>query len=405
MTSVTKYGDHRFEALDGLRGVAAMVVLCSHVLLASNPALAGAYVGSGPHAFSFAWALTFTPLHVLWAGQDWVMVFFVLSGFVLSLGGADGRPFVGRSYYPKRLLRLYLPVWGALLFAALLRVAIDRHVVGGATWWLNAHAAPVTARDVSGDALLVFAGHWSLAPALWSLKWEILFSLLLPVFLLVGVRTRRWPVAVAVVALLLAAVSSGNDFAYYGPAFLIGSLLAFQREHVSALAQALDGSNARRGALAALAAVLLTAGWWLRPDIWLSPGVPQSVLDGLRSAFVVAGAALIVVLSFALSSFSRMLTRSPMKWLGKRSFSLYLVHEPVVVALAFALGGRPAVPVLAALALPAALLAAEVFHRCVERPSHRLARRAGGQLGSVGDAPSGSRSRLVPAATEAQTTP
>jgi len=63
--------------------------------------------------------------------------------------------------------------------------------------------------------------------------------------------------------------------------------------------------------------------------------------------------------------------------IGKRSFTLYLVHEPIVVAAAFALGGRPSVIVLAAVSLPVIAIVTEVFYRYVERPTHRLARSLG----------------------------
>ena len=45
-----------------------------------------------------------------------------------------------------------------------------------------------------------------------------------------------------------------------------------------------------------------------------------------------------------------------------------------MVALAFALG-LPGFPVLLGVASLAALVAAELFHRALERPSHRAARR------------------------------
>jgi peptidoglycan/LPS O-acetylase OafA/YrhL len=67
-------------------------------------------------------------------------------------------------------------------------------------------------------------------------------------------------------------------------------------------------------------------------------------------------------------------------WLGKRSFSLYLVHEPIVVTVAYLLGGRPSLWMELGLAIPLSLLAAEVFGRFVEQPSLHLARNFGVSL-------------------------
>ena len=57
------------------------------------------------------------------------------------------------------------------------------------------------------------------------------------------------------------------------------------------------------------------------------------------------------------------------QWMGRVSFSLYLVHEPIVVSTAYALGGRPPVWAEMLIAVPVALLVAEGFYRGVEVPT------------------------------------
>ena len=53
---------------------------------------------------------------------------------------AAERPgFRWRAYYPSRMLRLYLPVWGALVLGFVLYEAVPRTVELGRSWWLNAH--------------------------------------------------------------------------------------------------------------------------------------------------------------------------------------------------------------------------------------------------------------------------
>ena len=56
------------------------------------------------------------------------------------------------------------------------------------------------------------------------------------------------------------------------------------------------------------------------------------------------------------------------------SFSLYLVHVPVALALAHALHGALPAPAIAVLTVVLALPAAAVFHKAVERPSLLLSR-------------------------------
>jgi uncharacterized membrane protein len=75
----------RVRSLDGLRGVAALIVVVHHALLTS-PTLARVNYGAVPGSVhGFLWWMTYTPLHLIWAGPEAVFVFFVLSGFVLFL--------------------------------------------------------------------------------------------------------------------------------------------------------------------------------------------------------------------------------------------------------------------------------------------------------------------------------
>ena len=122
----TSRASTRYGALDGLRGLAAAVVVIHHCFLVSpSLSLAVARVDTG-QVEPWVWWTTFTPLHLLWAGTEAVYVFFILSGFVLTL------PFVGvwqptwRAYYAKRFVRIYLPVWASLVIALLLAWIVPR---------------------------------------------------------------------------------------------------------------------------------------------------------------------------------------------------------------------------------------------------------------------------------------
>ena len=69
--------DARLHQLDGLRGIAALTVVLYHYLSAFLPALTPDETAN-PH-----W-LSDTPLAVIFNGPFAVVVFFVLSGFVIS---------------------------------------------------------------------------------------------------------------------------------------------------------------------------------------------------------------------------------------------------------------------------------------------------------------------------------
>lgn len=102
----------RLPALDGLRGVAAVTVLVHHSLLVI-PAVAS-------DRASAAWIVR-SPLHLFWAGNEAVYVFFILSGLVLTLPAVRRGRMRWKPYYPSRLLRLYIPVVASVVLAVVSR--------------------------------------------------------------------------------------------------------------------------------------------------------------------------------------------------------------------------------------------------------------------------------------------
>jgi peptidoglycan/LPS O-acetylase OafA/YrhL len=101
---------------------------------------------------------------------------------------------------------------------------------------------------------------------------------------------------------------------------------------------------------------------------------------------VVLGACIIVVAAVHLGSARRLFETGALQRLGGRSFSLYLVHEPIIVSVAQRVDPqhRPLEFVTMSLVLVAA--ATEVFYRLVERPSITLARRVHARIVASGPA-------------------
>ncbi|HWI71192.1 MAG TPA: acyltransferase family protein, partial [Baekduia sp.] len=187
----------RLPALDGLRGLAALVVLLSHLVDAGVPALSETIALGGDPAGAARWLMR-TPLAIVWAGPELVIVFFVLSGFVLTRA-LRSRPASPAAFLAGRAVRLYLPAWLALIPAALLVALVPRapgHAITGVGYWLDTYARPVGLSQVARDMALVLPDHvgrgeGTLNGVLWSLRWEVWFSLALPLLLLAeGVLAR-----------------------------------------------------------------------------------------------------------------------------------------------------------------------------------------------------------------------
>jgi peptidoglycan/LPS O-acetylase OafA/YrhL len=354
-------GPGRIPALDGLRGVAALVVVVHHALLASSIALAGIYRDEGTPS-GLSGALVDTPLSLLWDGREAVFVFFVLSGFVLAVPYARGKDFSALRYYPARLIRLYLPVWGAMAVSAALYALVDPSSIDTGSWWLTAHSGDFTPKGTVADGSLFLADSFMFFSAIWSLKWEILFSVLLPLYLWLGGGGRALRI-VLVVACLAAIASERSDYLTFLPVFMLGTILAY--EH-TAMADGMRrlGRPGRATVLLAGLALLCVTSWG------------GDLPFGAQDALIALGAVAVVALgSLSVGALPRLLEARPVHWLGTRSFSLYLVHEPAIVTLAVLTDAGIAPVPFVLLSVPLALGAAELFYRGIEHPSHRLARR------------------------------
>ncbi|WP_203137792.1 acyltransferase family protein [Microbacterium sp. JZ31] len=356
----------RLPALDGLRGIAALVVMIHHSLL-TVPMFAAAYYDSTSED---TWridnpALWFahTPLHVLWDGKFAVMIFFILSGFVLTLPVLRATSFRWDAYLPQRLARLYLPVWGALLFA-LAVIFLTPRGRNQQTEWLVRRADPVSFQDLLQSLAQISGGNEILSP-LWTIRWEILFSLLLGAFVWIGLRTNGNATVIACLVLIAAGSAWQAEALMYLPMFLIGVVLAVHRETLHLRLGPLRGWL---WGLGLAAAVLLASAPWMMP-----PSVPERVHDGAL-ALQVAGALIVVAFCAFGRPRARLLCSRPAQWLGTISFSLYLVHETVVVLTADLFGPGESALVLPVAAV-ASLGAAQLFFVGVERPSHLLSRR------------------------------
>ena len=354
----------RLTSLDGLRGVAAFVVLMHHSLL-TIPSLAGAYYPGRPIRGLGELLLTYSPVHIVWAGTEAVYLFFILSGFVLALPSARG-PRDWNRYFPSRLVRLYVPVWAAVVFGLVTTLLVHRtgHQPSA---WINDHNPSYGLHSLLSDGTLL-GGISGVLTQLWSLQWEIVFSILLPLYLFISPRIRARSMILGCLVLILVGSLGTNQSLIHLPMFGIG--VAFAKGWPSLLRFA-ERVNAKSwqwafwGAVA-IVSVVLTTAYWL-------PGPSTTHFYNASRVVIVLGAMGFMLLG-ALSPAARfLLTLPPIRVLGTMSFSLYLVHEPIVVSLAYLLPHSPglAIPLGVVLSLGIGW----AFYRVVEKPVSALSRR------------------------------
>jgi peptidoglycan/LPS O-acetylase OafA/YrhL len=312
--------------LDGLRGVAALVVLICHVLLVLAPDLLAINGKAG-------WAVDLTavgksPLALLWNGNSAVCVFFVLSGYVMTdFAQRTGLSLPAQAV--RRYLRLAVPIlitssfaW-LLLRLGLLRNAVAPDVVGGwmAGWYGFAPSFSAMTSEALVGTFLTGSNAYNLN--LWTMHPELMGSLYVMLFCAVarnrGERTLLNGILMVVYV---------ND---YLPLFAVGALLHDYEAELSRIGPR-------------FAMVLFIAGAYACSMPTVGAGIPlpwhallQHILvDDVRYWHAI-GAALIVLAVLRSASLQEVFASGIGRFLGRISFTLYLIHIPLLASFTAAL--------------------------------------------------------------------
>lgn len=364
----------RYRQLDALRGLAALTVVFNHLAM-TRPRAAALTPVHGVWPVLLKW----TPLHVLWAGHEAVLFFFVLSGFVLSLPWHVGHQETYGRFLVKRICRIWLPYIAIMAFALAARLAFSSYGRGqlATAWARSAWQGALTPARLLLHASLIgtFPGK-ELDPVVWSLTIEMRVSLVFPLLVLLaykaGVRTTlALGAAFGVVGYGMQHVGVAPDLGrtlVYVPVFLVGILLARHREAVRAVTRRI----AHRIGMATILVVgllLYTWPWWALPHFSLLHAGPPD--DWATTA----GAACFIAAALAAPRLQAALQRPVPLWLGRISYSLYLIHAVVLLSLLHAAAGRVPVPLIWGATIAISLGLSDLSYRFVERPSIQLGRR------------------------------
>lgn len=378
----------RFIELDGLRGIAALVVVFHHALL-TYPAAWAIWDNSAdaPRSGLF-WLLERTPLYLLFSGPAAVMVFFVLSGAVLTSSYVKVDRGDLLSYLPKRLCRIWLPFVTAIFGAAVLYLLLAHRSTSGLSFWFNdlSWNEALTPSAFAKQALLLGPVTWLDNP-MWSLVHEVRISLLLPLLIIVTQRSRF----TAILATFLILVATTFTLPHIHNVWL-GSLISSGLYFLAfasgcGLMMACDKLRTRGAAISAAALALAAVVGLL---LLLSDSPANPLQHKLPQWTLLVGTTLgaTMLVALALSGRATVLGRGPVHWLGRVSYSLYLVHVPIILALLHASGGRLHLALLVS-AVAASLGLAAVMQSTVERGSQRLGREIAAKL-------TGLRAKYVP---------
>jgi peptidoglycan/LPS O-acetylase OafA/YrhL len=374
--------DH-IRTLDGVRAVAAIAVLLTHVGFLTG--------GVTP---SMTGALT--------ARLDvGVALFFALSGFLMlrpwiarALGDRDSVSSLG-SYALKRASRILPAYWIAVTVVLLLEAGR----VYGDSLTSPQRVSPGTVIEHALVLQGYTGSYFSTFSQTWSLTTEITFYAVVPLVGLALVRAcrrhddrqvrlrtvRRACVGAVVLGVLVTAYCSGDE---------LGSSSALARGVVAhagwfaagawVCASTMDPSapaprRTPEERLGLAAVLLVLAATPLGGDLLFAKGSP--VQAGLRELLYTAIAGLVVSAAFGRTTTSpalRVLSSRAMVWIGVRSYALFLWHLPIAIAVMTLLGldlFEGSFVVIVLLTLACSLVVADLSWRLVEHPSLSAAAR------------------------------
>ncbi|WAX57147.1 acyltransferase [Jatrophihabitans cynanchi] len=348
----------RVAGLDGIRGLAAVFVVLNHIFLRAWP---GYPVDHAP----------------LWAseldyGRFAVVVFIAVSGFSLGLAPARSGWRFGSltTFAHRRAWRILPPYWAALAYSLVM------------TWYVLAQ--PGWARP-DGKSVLVYGMLvQDVIPAgipnraFWSIAIEAQLYVLLLALLVIIRRTGAFVMAAVVAAIV---VSTGLLAPHW--ALMNDAVLKFIPDLAVVFA------------VGVLAAGVVTAGDRLRCRPWgwysLVAAAPVVALLAVKGTTWTNEHLFWVDLAWApaVGSFLaalgtsrprpvlRLLAARPLRSLGSFSYSLYLTHAPIVIAVSYGLvlgrvpSGTATFLVLTAILLPVTIGFAWLFATVFELPFQR----------------------------------
>lgn len=319
---------------DGLRGVAALNVAMTHFVAAFLPAMLHKNYPSifpvNPSPGTTFELLTSPLASIFYNGHFSVLIFFALSGYVLTLpyhGAGQGRHTLQQRLWG-RYLRLNVPIVAAVLLSfAVYRLGLYSNVQaaavsGSANWLKTFYPEGIATATALRDALYgaIVYGNGTLVPPLWTLKIEFIGSVYVLAFFLVKPQARTFtPMLLAF--LLLYAVHKEESIYYY--VIFIGATLGTVR---------LDG----RAKLALLAAGLYFGCFQFESRAY--DFLPAIHLHGVeiwekKNVYNALGA-LCLTAAVVQGSGRRFFEHAIVQFLARISFSLYLLHFIVLCSLA-----------------------------------------------------------------------
>jgi len=315
----------RIDYIDSLRGFAALSVCFSHFALAFNP------------SYSFLTQFHNHPIHFLWDGAAAVSLFFVLSGFVLSLKyfNKENYNLSLLKFYIARIFRLMLPFIVCLLASYWAYTFIwQLYVTQPETtpWLYNEWSMLEKQKDSSfwTQFFLVLpqTSHFYV-PQAWTLTLELQLSFLLPL-LMVWIKHKVFSLFLFFLCIIpLEVYYQQQTYSIYTIALFHFSLGIFLAKNIHFIKYQYQRSNKLVKLLFWSIALLFYSFRYT-----LYPWFFDSLLRPIDVSYMTAlGSGMLIALIIASHHMQKILNFKPFVLIGKISYSIYLLHFLLLLTL------------------------------------------------------------------------
>lgn len=356
----------RYEELDSIRGLAAITVVISHIIQITPLPITGFVLN--------------TPLRLFWAGHEAVILFFVLSGFVLSLPFYTGKTSKYPVYFFKRFLRIYLPYFIAILFAWLVRNLFYTGNIEELGDWFNGFWSVTLDKKLIINHFLLITDFNTepLNTVIWSLIHEMRISIIFPLLMILILKT-NWKISIFV-AMIFSTVSAINsilgfdysegfftsymDSLHFISMFIFGALIAKHRKVIIESAQSLTWFIKY--------AMLFVGICFYTLSVGTKKYIPVGFDDIVQDWLISIGVCIFIISALSSPVIAKLLVKKPISFMGKISYSLYLYHMPVLLASYHLLFNRTSIWIILTIALFITFVLSSISWYFVEKNSVRL---------------------------------
>ncbi|MBE7098918.1 acyltransferase family protein [Bacillus cereus] len=356
-------GEHfmskRIKELDSIRGLAALTVVFGHFCLMLP---------------SFPNSIKFSPLRFLWAGGEAVIVFYVLSGFVLSMALYYSKTNYW-GYLIKRFVRIYIPYYFWIIVTFVLFILFSPYeVVGLRDWFYDRWQGSITKLDIINHFVLLnnfFTENYN--PVIWSLAQEMRISIVFPVLFLLFYKlnwkkTILFALSFSLISVFLNMLHIGKaegfyngyaDTLHFTSMFMVGMLLFKHQEKL--IYSYRNMKKFKKGFLIALGIILylysiLIYGFSRNDTTFL-----------LKDWGVVMGVSIFIIMVMSNLKVKILLNKSVFVYLGEISYSIYLCHFPIMMVLFKLLYTKIPIFFLLTLCITMTLLFSIVSYHLIEK--------------------------------------